>query len=201
MIINPANTALLAMDFQGVILATLASTDDLVDRTATAIAALRRANAKVAFVRVAFTAEEMAGFPAHSAMGQRMNEWADKVMADACSTQVDARLAPHPGDIVVRKIRVGPFSTTNLDEQLRAAGVETLIVCGIHTSGCVLTGVREAHDLDYRVIVVRDCCADPDPGVHEFLTGTIFPKQADVVDLADLLAALGAPVDAGARRA
>jgi nicotinamidase-related amidase len=174
-------TALVAMDFQGNILATLANPDVVVTKAAEAIAATRKANGLVVFVRVAFTRDELLAFPPHSAMGQRMNTLADKVLTDAPLTQVDARLPLNQGDVCVRKRRVGPFSTTDLDARLKAAGVDTLVFAGIHTSGCVLSGVREAYDLDYRLIVLSDACADPDQTTHEFLTGRIFPKQGSVM--------------------
>ena len=95
-------------------------------------------------------------------------------------------MAPQDGDIVVRKVRVGAFSTTDLDAQLRERGVDTLILAGISTSGVVLSTVRDASDRDYRVIVLSDATADPEPDVHAFLTERIFPRQADVVTVAEL---------------
>jgi nicotinamidase-related amidase len=175
---NPDKTALLAMDFQPMILATLPAPDELISKLAQAIAVTRRCGARVGYVRVAFKPEELAAFPTHSAMGQRMNSLGNMVLADASTTQIDARLEPQPLDIQVRKCRVGPFSTTDLHAQLRTTGIDTLVISGIHTSGCVLTAVREAHDLDYRVVVLTDCCADPNEAVHEFLINVIFPKQA-----------------------
>ena len=73
------------------------------------------------------------------------------------------RVAPRTGDIVVRKVRVGAFSTTDLDAQLRERGVDTLILAGISTSGVVLSTVRDASDRDYRVVVLADATADPEP--------------------------------------
>ena len=95
-------------------------------------------------------------------------------------------MAPEPGDIVVRKTRVGAFSTTDLDRQLRDRGVTTLILAGLSTSGVLLSTVRDAADRDYRVLVLADVSADPDPEVHAFLTERIFPRQARVITLADL---------------
>jgi nicotinamidase-related amidase len=46
--------------------------------------------------------------------------------------------------------------------------------------------VRDAHDRDYRLIVLADLCADRDPEVHEVLTGKIFPGQAEVIGAAEL---------------
>ena len=105
-----SRAALVAMDFQGNILATLANPDVVVTKAAEAIAATRKVGGLVAFVRVAFTRDELLAFPPHSAMGQRMNTLADKVLTDAPLTQVDQRLALKQGDVCVRKRRVGPFS-------------------------------------------------------------------------------------------
>ena len=52
---------------------------------------------------------------------------------------------------------------------------------GISTSGVVLSAVRDGHDRDYRLIVVSDLCADPEPEAHAFLIERIFPRQADVI--------------------
>jgi nicotinamidase-related amidase len=65
------------------------------------------------------------------------------------------------------------------------------VLAGISTSGCVLSTLRDASDRDYRLIVVSDLCADPDPEVHAFLTERIFPRQAEMITadaLRDLLA-------------
>jgi nicotinamidase-related amidase len=101
---------------------------------------------------------------------------------DNPATQIPEEIAPHDGDIVVIKKRVGPFGTTDLHEQLQARGIDTLVLAGISTSGVVLSTVRDAHDRDYRVIVVADACADPDQEVHDFLVGRIFPHQVEVTD-------------------
>jgi nicotinamidase-related amidase len=99
---------------------------------------------------------------------------------------VHGDIAPHPGDIVVRKTRVGAFSTTDLDRQLKERGIVTLLLAGITTSGVVLSTVRDAADRDYQLFVVADASADRDPDVHEFLVEKVFPMQAHVVRVADL---------------
>jgi nicotinamidase-related amidase len=106
--------------------------------------------------------------------------------AGAPATQLHADLDPQPHDIVVRKTRVGPFAGTGLDERLRTAGVDTLLLAGISTSGAVLSAVRDAHDRDYRLIVVSDLCADPEPDVHAFLLERILSRQAELVTSAEL---------------
>jgi nicotinamidase-related amidase len=106
--------------------------------------------------------------------------------AGSPGTAVHDAVAPEPGDIVVRKTRVGAFSTTDLDRQLRERGIINLILAGISTSGVVLSTVRDAADRDYRVFVLADASADPQPGVHEFLTEKIFPRQAQVITIAEV---------------
>ncbi len=95
--------------------------------------------------------------------------------ANSPTTAIHEDIAPQA---VVRKTRVGAFSTTDLHEQLRDRGITTAILAGISTSGMVLSTVRDAADRDYRVLVLTDASADPEPGVHEFLTEKIFPRQA-----------------------
>jgi len=74
---------------------------------------------------------------------------------------------------------------------LRAKEIETLILSGIATSGVVLATLLHAVDADYRLIVVKDCCADADPEVHRSLTERIFPRLASVVTAGELIDAMG----------
>ena len=91
---------------------------------------------------------------------------------------------------MVGKHRVNALYGTALDLILRANALDTLIILGYATSGVVLSTVRAAADLDYRLVVVEDCCADQDPDVHDFLTQRIFPRQAEVVTSGDVIQAL-----------
>lgn len=88
---------------------------------------------------------------------------------------------PRPGEVVVTKKRVSAFAGSDLDLVLRARGIDHLVLTGIATSGVVLSTLRQAADLDYRLTVLADGCVDPDPEVHRVLTEKVFPRQADVV--------------------
>ena len=74
---------------------------------------------------------------------------------------------------------------------LSAQGIQTLVLMGVSTSGCVLSTVRWAADTDYRLIVVSDCCADRDEEVQRVLTEKVFPRQAAVVTSQEFIQALG----------
>ena len=82
------------------------------------------------------------------------------------------------------KRRVTGFAGSDLEVILRSQGIGHLVLAGLSTSGVVLSTLREAADKDYRISVLSDCCADPDPEVHQLLLTKIFPRQAEVLELA-----------------
>jgi nicotinamidase-related amidase len=197
--IDPRHTALLVMDYQAGIVGRLSESEALLARAAEAIAAVRRHGGQVGYVRVAFEDADYDAIPATSAMAAAVAaRGKNGLHASSPATAIHEDVAPVPGDIVVRKTRVGAFSTTDLDRQLRGRGITTLILAGISTSGVLLSTVRDAADRDYRVLVLADVSADPDPEVHAFLTTRIFPRQARVITLAELDGVLSAgPAAAG----
>ena len=192
--IDPTRAALLVMDYQPGVLNRIADADELLARAAQTIALVRDRGGLIGFVRVAFEDADYAAIPPTSMLRSRVTSAKSDYHADSPLTAVHEQLSPQAGDIVVRKTRVGAFSTTDLDKQLRERGIDTLFLAGLSTSGVMLSTVRDAHDRDYQVFVLADLTADPDPEIHEFLTGRIFPRQAQVIttaDLATLLAAAG----------
>jgi nicotinamidase-related amidase len=189
--IDPRRTALLVMDYQPGILDRVEDPEALAARAREAIATLRAAGATIAYVRVAFTDADLDAIPAGAPMSRVRQMPREFIHADEPGTEVDERVAPEPEDIVVRKVRVGAFSTTDLDAQLRERGIDTLVLAGISTSGVLLSTVRDAHDRDYRLFVLADASADPLPEVHELLTEKVFPRQAEVIEVAALAGLLG----------
>ena len=187
--IDPARTALLVMDYQNGILGLVDNAPELLAGAKDAIARLRAAGGTIGYVRVGFADGEEPG----GMMGRRVAPEVARTTfhADAPATQIHDDIAPQEGDIVVRKTRVGPFGTTDLDEQLRSRGIDTLILAGISTSGVVLSAVRDGHDRDYWLVVVSDLCGDPEQDVHAFLTERIFPRQAEVITRDELSGRLG----------
>jgi nicotinamidase-related amidase len=188
--IVPERTALLMMDFQPAILASIADTATLLERVQEALAWARSANVRVAHVRVAFTPEDFAAVPTHNKAFSAVAH--NKLLADGSpECEIDESIDVHDDDIVVRKTRFGAFSTTDLYESLHQEGIDTLVVSGISTSGVVLSTLRHAADEDYRLYVLADATADPDPEVHRVLTEKVFPHQADVIQTGDLSALSG----------
>jgi nicotinamidase-related amidase len=188
-------TALLVMDMQNGIVERFG--DAVLEPAARAIAAARDAGLPVIYVRVAFRAGHPEVSPRNRAFGALRD--AGAMVDDDESTAVHPALAPEPGDVVVVKRRVSAFAGSDLDVVLRAAGIEHVALCGIATSGVVLSTLRQAADLDFGLTVLRDACADADDEVHRVLLEKVFPRQAEVVDVAAWAASL-APAEAARAR-
>ena len=104
--------------------------------------------------------------------------------------EIHTGVTPAPGEKVISKTRAGPFSTTGLDVLLREMGIVTLVMMGVATSGCVLSSVRWAVDVDYKFVVVSDACSDADPEVHRVLTEKVYPRQGTVMTTQEFLQAI-----------
>ncbi|MDB5654023.1 MAG: Isochorismatase, partial [Tardiphaga sp.] len=76
-------------------------------------------------------------------------------------------LYPVEGEIVIDKPGKGAFYATTLGADLKARGIDTLLVCGVTTEVCVNTTVREANNRGYRCVVLADGCASYFPEFHE----------------------------------
>ena len=184
----PSRPVLLVMDFQNGIVERLGNTEVLA-AAGRAVDAARAAGVPVMFVRVAFRS----GYPeiaeANRSFGA-LKQAHGGMTEDDSATQVHASLEPRSDEPVVLKRRVSAFSGSDLDVLLRAAGADTLVLAGIATSGVVLSTLRQAADLDYRLTVLADACADGDPEVHRVLTEKVFPRQAAVTTAEEWAAGL-----------
>lgn len=77
-----------------------------------------------------------------------------------------------------------------IDELGRAKDIDTLFLFGIATSGVVLSTMLHAADADYRLFVIKDCCADLDQMAHACLIESVFLRQAMVLTSGEFLNAL-----------
>ena len=183
------STALLIMDVQQGTVERFADDAGYLPRLAAAAEAARGAGIAVIYVTVAFRA----GHPEVSPRNKIFSAIAGtgRFTEDDPATRIHPAVAPASGDVIVRKLRVSAFAGSDLDVVLRAGGIGSLVLAGIATSGVVLSTLRQAADLDFGLTVLADGCLDGDPEVHRVLTGKVFPRQADVVDVAEWIASLG----------
>jgi nicotinamidase-related amidase len=168
-VIDREKAVVLIMDFQQRIVNNVASEPDSVVRNAAQVLqAARQAGVPVIYVV------------------HRGGAFADY----APDVEIHEGVTPAEGETVITKVRPGPFSTTALDVSLREMGRDTLIVMGVATSGCVLSAVRWATDINYKFVVVADACSDADPEVHRVLTEKVYPRQGTVMTTEQFLGSI-----------
>ncbi len=105
-------------------------------------------------------------------------------------TEVDPALAPQAGEELVEKQWASAFFGTDLDDRLRAAGADSLVVTGLTTSGCVRATVVDGLQHDYPVVVPREAVGDRNSAAHEANLHDMNAKYADVLSLEAVIALL-----------
>lgn len=187
--------ALLAMDFMNEIVhedgkfaaqgyGDFVKRHDTVNKLNSLIGDFRAKGEEVIFVRFAFTPgykEQPKNSPvfglAHEYKAVEEGTWATEFRED-----VDYQ----EGDYVVTKPRVSPFYSTNLESYLRLNGITDVYLAGVATGLVVQGAARDAHDRDFSVHIISDCCGDLDDASHqEALTG--LARVAEVVELKDVV--------------
>ncbi|MEE4146591.1 MAG: isochorismatase family protein [Halieaceae bacterium] len=104
--------------------------------------------------------------------------------------ELDPRLGRRPGDLLIEKHWASAFHGTRLNAALRGLGVDSLVVTGLTTSGCVRASAVDGLQYEYRVVVVRDAVADRNQAAHEANLFDLQAKYADVQSSGEVIAAL-----------
>lgn len=97
---------------------------------------------------------------------------------------------PRREDVIVKKSKPSGFFGTPLESYLRYDGIDTLVVAGVSTSGCVRASVNDAFSHNFRVIVVEEACGDRSPTAHRANLFDMDMKFSDVESLDYVLAEL-----------
>jgi maleamate amidohydrolase len=109
---------------------------------------------------------------------------------DSPASQFVPELEPSPGEIVIRKRLPSAFFGTDLAGMLLAKGVDTLVIAGCTTSGCVRASTLDAMCHGFRPMVVSDCVGDRAAGPHAASLFDLGKKYADVMTRAEVFAQL-----------
>lgn len=163
-------------------------------RTAMLLAAARHANIPVAFTRVVYADD---GSDA-SIFCRKLPRLLALTEASQASQIVDA-LAPQPGEYVIRKTQPSAFFGTDLVGWLAQKRIDTVLVTGCTTSGCVRASVIDSMSHNFRTIVVSDCVGDRALAPHEANLFDMEQKYADLMTCDEVIAKLQAAIQTGTK--
>jgi nicotinamidase-related amidase len=106
--------------------------------------------------------------------------------------KIREEFAPQPGDVVIHKLRASALFGTPLVAQLTQAGIDTLIICGESTSGCVRASAVEAYSYGFHVVLAEEACYDRHQLSHKINLFDMHHKYADVMRVDEVVAHLDA---------
>jgi len=185
--LEPNKTVLLTLDMQNAIIGMVPGSDACVSAAAKATDFARTKGFQIIHVGLGFAK----GHPEVPDTGRfAMVKEKNLFVKGTPSAEFHPSVA-RPEELVVYKQRVSGFSENQLHMILRARGIKNLVLFGIATSGITLSTLRQAADLDYNCIVIKDACFDRDEEVHRVLTEKIFPGQATVLTADSFIAEQG----------
>ncbi len=156
-----------------------------VQATAPVLAAARRAGVPVIYTRVLYHPGGLDG-----GLFVRKVPALRGMVEGAPLAELVPELPPTPGDLVIVKQYASAFFGTHLAATLTAAGIDTLIIAGCSTSGCIRATAVDAMQHGFCAVVMRDCVGDRAPEPHEANLFDIQAKYGEVVPASAVLALL-----------
>jgi maleamate amidohydrolase len=153
-----------------------------VERTRPLLTAARARGIPVIFTRVLYSEHALEG-----GLFVRKIPSLRKLVDGAHAAALVDELAPRPGEVVLTKQYASAFFGTPLASTLTAHGVDTLILTGCSTSGCIRATAVDGMQHGFRVIVPRECVGDRAPEPHEANLFDIDAKYGDVVPVASVI--------------
>lgn len=115
-----------------------------------------------------------------------------QLLAGTELVEIDPRLGPEPGEPVLAKTGASAFFNTPLAPLLQGLGVDTLVIVGTATSGCIRATTVDAIQYGFRPIIPREAVGDRYPQAHEAALAELDAKYADVEPIETVLAWLRA---------
>ena len=185
--IDLRRAAVLPMDLQRGVVSVYVRDDRFVERVAAVLRRARQQRLLIIHVKVAFRPGVPEASPRNLFLSAVKASPPHQQFFQGESGAIHPGLGAEDTDLTVTKARVSAFAGSDLDLLLRAQGVDTVVLFGIATGGVVLSTALQAADLDYRVVILKDCCADLDADVHACLIEKILPRQAAVLSSSEFL--------------
>lgn len=156
--------------------------DKALNKTSELLKECRKLNIPVIYVRSRRDRESLLGIQA--------KKWGTvtrkELHTDNCY-QFDKLIEPQENDIIIEKSKPSAFFNTTLENDLKFLKIDTLIICGTSTSGCVRSTVMDAFYRDYHIIVPEECCGDRSKQAHINNLFDIDMKYGDVMNLDEVI--------------
>lgn len=93
---------------------------------------------------------------AHTPADSELKKWPPHAMKGTWQADIVDELKPQAGDLVVEKTTYSPFASSNLEAELRARGIETLVITGLHTDCCARHTSGDAFQKGFDLVWVSD---------------------------------------------
>ena len=183
--LDPQKTALVLIDLQNAIVGMNPvphTAAQVVENSKKLADAFRGQGAPVVYVRVDLN--DFLHFP----VDQPHNR-GDKPMP-ATASEIAPSAGFQNGDILVTKRHWGAFTGTDLEQQLKSRGIDTVVLTGISTNAGVESTARQGTGLGFAFVVVEDACSSQNAEHHRFAFENIFPRLTRVRTTDEVLAAL-----------
>jgi nicotinamidase-related amidase len=182
--LDPQKTALVLIDLQNAVLGMTPaphSADKVVENCVKLANAFRAKGAPVVYVRVDLN--DFLKLPV-----DQPHNMGDKPLPAAAS-EIAPSAGFQPGDILVTKRHWGAFAGTNLEQQLKSRGIDTVVLTGISTNAGVESTARQGTGLGFAFVLVEDACSSQNAEHHRFAFENIFPRLTRVRTTGEVLAA------------
>jgi maleamate amidohydrolase len=158
---------------------------EAIDQTVELLAAARNNGVPVIYLKNSVQPIGLAGARSDSPARDKGGSSRIPPELRAKGDEIVADIAPHPAELVLDKSAPSGFQGTPLLFQLNYLSIDTILVCGESTSGCVRATVVDGATNRFRVGVVADCCFDRTEASHHINLFDMHQKYADVIDLAE----------------
>lgn len=119
---------------------------------------------EVIHVKISFS-EDYLEHPINSPLLGKAKEF-QALQSGSWGSDFPETILPLHDEKIIIKRRVSAFYGTDLEITLRANAIDTIYICGVSTDLAVESAVRDAHDRDFNVIIVSDCCAAANEDDH-----------------------------------
>jgi nicotinamidase-related amidase len=155
----------------------------VIDKANQAIQFARQKNIPIIFVKVGFSANYMECSDRSPVFGKAKQNKA--LQLNTWGTEFHESLDVKPQDSIIIKHRVNAFYATGLETVLRANQIDTLMICGVSTNMAVATTAYDAHDRDYRVILLEDASGAATRQIQDS-TIELLARVGQIVKVAEL---------------